>query len=142
MPIEIETIIEQMEWAASRGLAEFSTTSSGTKIHISRAGGAGPTSPNVDAAPEPAASRDASPQTTEQTIDAPMAGICHLSGESGGGVFVSVGDTVEVGQTICLIEAMKMMMSIAATASGTVKTILVEDGETVDAGSPLVAVQP
>ena len=140
MPIEIDTIIEQMEWAASRGLAEFSTNLADTQIHIWRSGGSVKTPYPSDATV--ALKSTVSEAGPVQTIIAPMAGICHLSGENNGPVFVNVGDAIEVDQTVCLIEAMKMMTLISATASGTVKAILVEDGDAVDAGAALFEVVP
>ncbi|RPE66559.1 biotin carboxyl carrier protein [Pacificibacter maritimus] len=144
MPIEIEAIIAQMEWAAARGLSEFSTSTADTDLSIRRSvtsqasgQGAVPYSPQptVDTAQTATA-------TKTPTIDAPMAGCCHLSSESDGTVFVREGDTIELGQTLCMIEAMKVMTSITATQAGTVKAILVEDGDQVDAGTALFEVQP
>lgn len=143
MPIKIATIIQTMEWAASRGLSDISTSVSGAKIHLQRSAVAGAPLAADGGALAPARSgaepTPAAPDTP-RTIDAPMAGICHLSGEDGGAVFVSPGDKIEEGQTICLIEAMKMMTSVSATTSGTVKAILVGSGDTVNAGTPLLEV--
>lgn len=143
MPIEIDAIIAQMEWAAARGLSEFAVNSSGARIQIRRRG-----SPTAHRASDtaqnpvpPALSTGGTARSAAQTIDAPMAGICHLAGDSGSAPFVSVGGAIEVGQTICMIEAMKVMTSVTATAAGTVKSILIEDGVSVDAGAALVEVQ-
>lgn len=143
MPIEIDAIIAQMEWAAARGLSTFAVNASGACIQIRRdASFVAPTTSRpagslASSAPVAAPIKD----SAAQTIDAPMAGLCHLAGDSDSAVFVSVGDAIEVGQTICMIEAMKVMTAVTATKSGTVKAILVEDGASVDAGAALFEVQ-
>lgn len=148
MPIEIDAIIAQMEWAAARGLSTFAVNVSGACIQIRRdASFVAPTTSRpagsfASSAPVAAPIKDsAAPTIDAQTIDAPMAGLCHLAGDSDSAVFVSVGDEIEVGQTICMIEAMKVMTAVTATKSGTVKAILVEDGASVDAGAALFEVQ-
>lgn len=143
MPIEIDAIIAKMGWAAQRGLSDYATQSAGTRIHIRREA----TSPTLTSAASvqafAAPTDDAgAPESNANTIDAPMAGICHLSAETGSAAFVSVGDTVQDGQTICMIEAMKVMTSITATTAGTVTEFLVEDGASVAAGAALITVQP
>lgn len=137
MPSEIDTIIQQMEWAASRSLAEFTITASGIKIHIQRV--ADPVAPRSLVAGAAQKTENVRP-VHALTIDAPMAGICHLSNENGGDAFITKGDKIEIGQTICVIEAMKLMTAIPATTSGTVKAILVEDGDAIAAGTALVEV--
>lgn len=140
MPIEIDAIIAQMEWTATRGLSKFVVNSSGARIQIRRSGT--PTSDAVQKQEPPVASEDEVAGRSVQTVDTPMAGICHLSGDNDSAPFVSVGDKIDVGQTICMIEAMKVMTFITATATGTVKNILVDDGASVNAGAALVEVHP
>jgi acetyl-CoA carboxylase biotin carboxyl carrier protein len=55
---------------------------------------------------------------------------------------VEVGDTVEAGQTLCILEMMKMMNELTADVAGVVREILVENGETVQYGQPLFAIEP
>ena len=69
-----------------------------------------------------------------------MVGTAYLSAEPGADAFVKVGDKVEEGQTLCIVEAMKTMNHIPAPHSGTVKRILVEDGTAVEFGSLLMIV--
>ena len=71
------------------------------------------------------------------TVNAPMFGVCHLSPSPDAPPFASIGDKIAVGQTLCLIEAMKMFVSVAATQAGVLKAVLVESGREVDAGQPL-----
>lgn len=141
MPIEIDAIIAKMEWAAQRGVSTYSSNFAGTRIHISRV--EAPNAPSV-ISPEVAANAQSEPASADDKGDivfAPMAGICHVREESGSAPFVSVGDKIEVGQTLCMIEAMKVMSAVTATESGTVDSILVEDGASVDAGTALIKVR-
>ena len=69
-----------------------------------------------------------------------MVGTAYLSPEPGSAQFVSVGDSVKPGDTLLIIEAMKVMNPITATAAGTVKAILVENGQPVEYGQPLFVI--
>lgn len=138
MPITIEYLIGRMEWAARQQLSEYACCTNGHKLTMQRIAGQAANSATVAAPerpPNPAADPAADPAMT-----APLAGMCHLRPEAGGAPFVQVGDRVVAGQTLCIIEAMKMMTSIPAEASGTVEAILVTDGETVAAGAPLMRI--
>ena len=70
-----------------------------------------------------------------------MVGTVYLSAEPGAPPFVKPGDTVEEGQTILIIEAMKTMNQIPAPRAGTVKTILVENAAPVEFGTPLLIIE-
>ncbi|MFT8720893.1 acetyl-CoA carboxylase biotin carboxyl carrier protein, partial [Acetobacter sp.] len=83
-------------------------------------------------APAPAASPAA-----ERLISSPAYGVFHLSPSPGAPPYVTVGDTVEPGQQIGLVEAMKVFNAVKATEAGRIENILVADGEEVEAGSPL-----
>lgn len=75
------------------------------------------------------------------TVRSPMVGTVYLSSTPGGTAFVSVGDQVSVGDTLLIVEAMKVMNAITATAAGTVKQILIQDGQPVEYDQPLVVVE-
>jgi acetyl-CoA carboxylase biotin carboxyl carrier protein len=75
-------------------------------------------------------------------ITAPMIGTFYASSSPGAAPFVREGDAVEVGQTIGIIEAMKIMNEIAADRAGTVEAILVQNGQPVEYGSPLLRLTP
>ena len=92
---------------------------------------AGATSPAPSFAPETAAEIEGHQMT------APMVGTFYRSGSPGAAAFVEVGQTVKAGDTLCIIEAMKLMNEIEADASGVVKAILVENGQAVEFGQPL-----
>lgn len=74
-------------------------------------------------------------------VKSPMVGTVYLSPEPGKPVFVSVGDKVNAGQTLLIIEAMKTMNQIPSPRAGTVTQILVEDGQPVEFGEPLVIIE-
>src|SRR5262245_62005773 len=82
-------------------------------------------------APEPRAGQEG------QVVKAPMVGTVYRSPSPDAKVFVEVGQAVKEGDTICIIEAMKLMNEIEADASGVVKAILVENGQPVEYGQPL-----
>lgn len=74
-------------------------------------------------------------------VTSPMVGTIYLSAEPGSAAFVTVGATVTEGQTVLIIEAMKTMNHIPAPRAGTVKRILVADGNPVEYGAPLMIIE-
>lgn len=74
-------------------------------------------------------------------LKSPMVGTVYLAPEPGAQVFVRVGDTVSAGQNLLIIEAMKVMNPIKAVNSGTVKQILVRDGEPIEFDTPLLIIE-
>ena len=74
-------------------------------------------------------------------IKSPMVGTAYLSPEPGAKAFVAVGDQVKAGQTLLIIEAMKVMNPITAPAAGTVKALLIDNGQPVEFDQPLVVVE-
>lgn len=100
------------------------------------------------AAPAPAAAAAAAaapaaadPASNPGTVKSPMVGTAYRAPEPGARPFVEVGDHVSVGQTLLIVEAMKTMNQIPAPKAGTVTQILVEDGQPVEFGEPLVIVE-
>ena len=93
-----------------------------------------PATPSSDSVPAPAsASRNAVPS--------PMVGTAYLSPSPGAAPFVSVGQSVKEGETLLIIEAMKVMNQIPAPSSGTVKEIMCEDGQPVEFDQPLMIIE-
>ena len=74
-------------------------------------------------------------------VTSPMVGTFYRSSSPGAKAFVEVGDTVKEGQTICIIEAMKILNEIEADKSGTVKEILCENGQAVEYGQALLVIE-
>ena len=133
-----------------RSIAELEITEGEEKVKIVL-GGSGPKEisyvlpqaappAQVVAAPAvaPAAAPPAAPEGHE--VKAPMVGTFYRSPTPGGKAFVEIGDTVQKGQPVCIIEAMKLMNEIEADASGVVKAILVENGQPVEYGEPLIVI--
>jgi acetyl-CoA carboxylase biotin carboxyl carrier protein len=98
---------------------------------------AAPASPAPSTA-EPGASAPAAPANA---VKSPMVGTVYLAAEPGAKPFVTTGQTVKAGDTLLIVEAMKVMNPILATAAGTVKQVLVENGQPVEFDQPLVVVE-
>jgi acetyl-CoA carboxylase biotin carboxyl carrier protein len=77
----------------------------------------------------------------EHIVTAPMVGTYYSAPSPGAKNFVEIGDEVELGQVMCIIEAMKMMNQIESEKAGTVQAILVKNGEPVEFGQPLFIIQ-
>lgn len=90
------------------------------------------------AAPEAPVSDDLTPPGT--IMESPMVGTFYRSSSPTAKAFVEVGQSVNKGDTICIIEAMKIMNQIEAEISGTVRAVLVEDGQPVEYGEPLIVI--
>ncbi|XP_073146062.1 biotin carboxyl carrier protein of acetyl-CoA carboxylase, chloroplastic-like [Henckelia pumila] len=95
--------------------------------------------PAAKPTPPPAPTK---PKSTHPPFKCPMAGNFYRSPAPGAPVFVKVGDKIQKGQVICIIEAMKLMNEIEADQSGTVVEILVEDGKPVSVDMPLFIIEP
>ena len=92
------------------------------------------------AAPEPAAAEPAAPATSGHTVKSPMVGTFYRAPSPTSPNFAEVGQTVKVGDVICIVEAMKMMNQIEADKAGTIEAILVENGEPVEFDQPLFSI--
>ncbi len=99
-----------------------------------------PSDPAPAAAP-PAPAAAADPASAPGMVPSPMVGTAYLSPEPGAMPFVAVGDAVTKGQTVLIIEAMKTMNQIAAPHDGTLRTMLVADGDPVEFGMPLMVIE-
>jgi len=131
-------------------LAEIEIEQDDFRIRVSRtaAGAPGP-HVAVSSAPAPAVSGEpaAPPQIPADlaqhpgAVPSPMVGTAYLSPEPGARAFIQVGDEVRTGQTILIVEAMKHMNEVAAPHAGTVTEILVEDGQPVEFGEPLMIIE-
>nr|GEX98362.1 biotin carboxyl carrier protein of acetyl-CoA carboxylase, chloroplastic-like [Tanacetum cinerariifolium] len=95
-------------------------------------------------APAPAtpAAAPAKPKSTHPPLKSPMAGTFYRAPAPGAPAFVKVGDKVQKGQVVCIIEAMKLMNEIEADQSGVVVDIVAEDGKPVSLDTPLLVIQP
>lgn len=121
------------------GLTEIEFESGDQRIRVNRQSlaAAPAATPAAAAATAPAEPAEGPPAGA---VTSPMVGTVYLSSEPGGTPFVKVGDRVAKGQTILIIEAMKVMNPIPAAAAGTVRDILVADGRPVEYGEVLMVV--
>ena len=97
-------------------------------------GPSGGTAPAANAAPPPA-------EPKGHAVKSPMVGTFYRAPSPGAPSFVEVGQSVTKGQTLCIIEAMKLLNEIESDATGTVKAILVENGQPVEYGQPLFLIE-
>ena len=97
-----------------------------------------PGAPGAPAAPAPAPVAE---QPKGHTLKSPMVGTFYRAPSPGAPSFVEVGQTVSKGQTLCIIEAMKLLNEIESDVAGTIKAILVENGQPVEYGQPLFLIE-
>jgi acetyl-CoA carboxylase biotin carboxyl carrier protein len=125
------------------GLTEIEFETDDARIRVN-AGASGPVigaAPAVAAAAAPAALAPANADAPAAgSISSPMVGTAYLSPEPNAAAFVKVGDRIAKGQTILIIEAMKVMNPIPAPHAGTVTQILIQDGQPVEFGEPLMVI--
>jgi len=105
------------------------------------AAAAAPALPAAAPAAAPASAGDSAPAAAGEEISSPMVGTFYRKPNPESPDFVNVGDTISEGQTICIIEAMKVMNEIKAEKSGTILEICVNDGESVQFGDPLFRIK-
>ena len=151
MNVDTKLVRELADMLAETGLTEIEVEDGERKIRVSRGGGVAATVPVPVVAPSsPAAAASATAPTPaeDNSADAshadaqksPMVGTVYLAPEPGAADFVSVGDSVKKGDTVLIIEAMKVMNPIPAEKDGTVKAILVENAQPVEFDQPLVVI--
>lgn len=93
------------------------------------------------AEPQAAAVPAAAAEPTGHVVKSPMVGTFYRSSSPGAKPFVELGDTIKEGETICIVEAMKILNEIEADKSGTVTQILVDNGQAVEYGQPLYVIE-
>jgi acetyl-CoA carboxylase biotin carboxyl carrier protein len=125
-------------------LTEIEVEQPNLRIRVSRAAtmaSAAVAVPAVVTAAAPAAAVEVDAHQHPGAVKSPMVGTAYRSPEPNAKPFVEVGDRVTAGQTLLIVEAMKTMNQITAPSSGTVTAILVEDGQPVEYGEPLVILE-
>ena len=155
--MDIRKIKKLIELLEESGLAEIEITEGEESVRIARAMqgapvvtqyAAAPVPVPVSAAPAPAPAAAAAPAAAptpadrdENLVTAPMVGTFYASPAPGAKSFVEVGQEVRVGQVLCIIEAMKMMNQIESERAGKVVAVLAKNGEPVEFGQPLFAIE-
>ena len=145
MNVDCKLVRELAELLAETGLTEIDVEDGERKIRVARglppvAAAAAPAVavPAAAPAPEAAAAQSPAPSPAADAVKSPMVGTAYLSAEPGSPPFVKVGDTVKAGDTLLIVEAMKVMNPISAPAAGTIKEILVSNAQPVEFDQPLI----
>ena len=148
--MDIRKVKKLIELLEESGIAEIEINEGEESVRISRyAPNAAMAAPIQQYAPAPAAapapaeveSESSSPAISGHTVNAPMVGTFYTASAPGSPDFVKIGDSVNEGETVCIIEAMKILNQIEADRSGTVKAILIENAQPVEFGQPLIVIE-
>jgi acetyl-CoA carboxylase biotin carboxyl carrier protein len=147
--MDLRKLKKLIDLVQESGIAELEITEGEEKVKIVKGGEATvtplapPAAPALKAMPPsagPAASPAAAaaePVQEGHVLKAPMVGTFYRSASPESKAFVEVGQSIKAGETVCIIEAMKLMNEIEADATGVIKAILVENGQPVEYGQPL-----
>ncbi|MDX9706571.1 MAG: acetyl-CoA carboxylase biotin carboxyl carrier protein [Azospira sp.] len=145
--MDLRKLKKLIDLVQESGISELEVTEGEEKVRIAKHYAGGGVVPQTymlpTAAPMPAATAaTASPDDLDDepeghAVKSPMVGTFYRASSPGADPFVEVGQTVKEGETLCIIEAMKLLNEIEADASGTIKAILVENGQPVEFGEPL-----
>lgn len=144
--MDIRKIKKLIEIIEESGIAELEIKEGEESIRINRYSAAPVTYAQAPAAAAPAATAAAPAASSEEKITghvvkSPMVGTFYRSASPGTKVFTDVGQSVQVGDTLCIIEAMKILNQIEADKSGTITKILVENAQPVEYGQPLFIIE-
>jgi len=151
-PIDARLVRKLADILTDTGLSEIEVEHGGLKIRVAKTLTAAPVqyaAPPQAYAPAPAAApaapsaapAEAVPPARTDAVKSPMVGTIYLQPQPDAPAFIKVGDTVTAGQTLMIVEAMKTMNPIPAPKGGRVVEILVEDGQPVEFGEPLVVIE-
>lgn len=148
--MDLRKLKKLIDLVEESGIAELEITEGEEKVRIAKHGSvihapsyahhAAPAphaAPPAIPTPAPAAPAAAPAEPEGHAVKAPMVGTFYRSSSPEAKPFVEVGQSVTAGETLCIIEAMKLMNEIEADASGTIKAILVENGQPVEYGQPM-----
>jgi acetyl-CoA carboxylase biotin carboxyl carrier protein len=154
--MDLRKLKKLIDLVQESGIAELEVTEGEEKVRIVRGGvttevvaapvAVVPAPAAPPAAPAPAASPAAGPAAEPalpagHIIKSPMVGTFYRASSPGAKAFVEIGDTVKAGQTVCIIEAMKLLNEIECDKDGVVKAIVAENGDPVEYGQPLFVIE-
>jgi acetyl-CoA carboxylase biotin carboxyl carrier protein len=153
-PIDARLVRKLADILTDTGLSEIEVEHEGLKIRVAKMLTAAPVqlampAPLPAAAAAPAAYAPVNPSVAEapparakgDTVNSPMVGTVYLQPQPGADPFVQVGDMVQAGQTLFIVEAMKTMNPIPAPRAGRIVEILVDDAQPVEFGEPLAVIE-
>ena len=148
--MDLRKLKKLIDLVQESGIAELEITEGEEKVRISRAGTAVQTAvmpmqqpatmvaaATVAAPAAPAAMAEAPAEPEGHMVKSPMVGTFYRSSAPGAKPFVEIGQSVNAGETLCIIEAMKLLNEIEADQGGVIKSVLVENGQPVEYGQPL-----
>lgn len=147
MQVDLELVRQLAELLNETGLSEIEVEDSDRKVRVARGGVAAPAAVHYAAPPAAAPAAAPSPVAAVApadhpgTVKSPMVGTAYLASSPETPPFVSVGGSVKEGDTILIIEAMKVMNPIVAPRGGKVTQILVENSQPVEFDQPLVVIE-
>jgi acetyl-CoA carboxylase biotin carboxyl carrier protein len=133
---EVQALLEMVQ---AYGLSEIEVTFGETHIRVSRQA---PTASAPSPVATPAIARPGPVGSRLVTIEAPMVGTFYRAPAPDALPYVKEGDVIKAGQTLCVVEAMKLMNEIESNAAGRIAKILVENGQPVEYGQPLFLIEP
>ncbi len=153
--MDLRKLKKLIDLVQESGIGEIEITEGEEKVRITRQSTPGPSvmmAPQIQpmaygaasgpsAAPAPAAEAAPPPEPKGHQLKSPMVGTFYRAPSPGSPSFVEIGQSVTKGQTICIIEAMKLLNEIESDASGAIKAILVENGQPVEYGQPLFLIE-
>ncbi|MBN9021524.1 MAG: acetyl-CoA carboxylase biotin carboxyl carrier protein [Rhizobiales bacterium] len=142
--VDKELIRELADLLNETGLSEIEVEHDEIRIRVARTIQAAPMAVPVAAAPAALIAPAVAPAAAGDhpgAVPSPMVGTAYLAPEPGARPFVDVGDTVREGQTLLIVEAMKTMNQIPSPRSGKITKIMVEDGQPVEYGEPLMIIE-
>ena len=147
--MDLRKLKKLIDLVQESGIGEIEITEGEEKVRITRQSTPGPSvmmAPQMQpmaygapaAAPAPV---EAAPEPKGHQLKSPMVGTFYRAPSPGAPSFIEIGQSVTKGQTLCIIEAMKLLNEIESDASGTIKAILVENGQPVEYGQPLFLIE-
>jgi len=150
--MDLRKLKKLIDLVQESGIAELEITEGEEKVRINRVGIPGhpgmmtmppvthPATPTVTSAVVTAPLVDAPAESEGHIVKSPMVGTFYRSSAPGSKPFVEIGQNINAGETLCIIEAMKLLNEIEADLSGVVKKVLVENGQPVEYGQPLFVI--
>ncbi|MCC2682771.1 MAG: biotin carboxyl carrier protein [Nitrosospira multiformis] len=153
--MDLRKLKKLIDLVEESGIAELEITEGEEKVRISRSAPSMQMPPIAMPSPQPAPAPTIIPQAAPVTpataaaeilpqghmVKSPMVGTFYRSSAPGSNPFVEVGQTVKEGDTLCIIEAMKLLNEIESDKSGVIKAVLVENGQPVEYGEPLFVIE-
>jgi acetyl-CoA carboxylase biotin carboxyl carrier protein len=149
MQVDVQLVRDLAALLDDTNLTEIEVEDGDRKIRVARKAAnaavayapapvAAPVAAPAAAAPAPA---EAAAPAAANAVRSPIVGTAYLSAEPGAAPFAAVGSTVKAGDTVLIVEAMKVMNAITAPSAGTVKAVLVDNGQPVEYDQPLIVIE-